>query len=74
MVLISLVLFCCSPAIKLVSKIDSLDTFVQEILHLCPMAPTAITRQSTEGFHIGSIGVVPAGTLITADMYHLYTM
>ncbi len=60
------------PTYEIVSEMDYLDMFIRETLRMFPIAPTAITRQSTEDFCIKDIGVVPAGTLIIVDMYNLH--
>ena len=60
------------PSYETVSEMDYLDMFIRETLRMFPIAPTAITRQSTEDFYIPSIGRVPSGTLVTVDMYSLH--
>ncbi|CAF2550533.1 unnamed protein product [Rotaria sp. Silwood2] len=60
------------PTYETVSEMDYLDMFIRETLRMFPIAPTAITRQSTDDFPIEGIGVVPAGTLITVDVYNLH--
>ena len=60
------------PTYETISEMDYLDMFIRETLRMFPIAPSAITRQSTEEFHIKGIGVIPAGTPITVDMYNLH--
>lgn len=60
------------PSYEIVSEMDYLDMFIRETLRMFPIAPSAITRQSTESFSIKDIGVLPSGTLITVDMYNLH--
>jgi thromboxane-A synthase len=60
------------PTYETVTEMEYLDMFIRETLRMYPIAPVAITRQSTEDFHIENIGVVPAGTPITVDMYNLH--
>ena len=57
---------------EIVSEMDYLDMFIRETLRMFPIAPSVITRQSTEDFSIKDFGTLPAGTLITVDMYNLH--
>jgi cytochrome P450 len=61
-----------APTYEIVSEMDYLDMFIRETLRMFPIAPSVITRQSTEDVCIKDIGVVPAGTLIIVDMYNLH--
>jgi cytochrome P450 len=60
------------PTYETVSEMDYLDMFIRETLRMFPIAPVAINRESAEDFHIKDIGVIPAGTVITVDMYNLH--
>jgi cytochrome P450 len=60
------------PTYEIVSEMDYLDMFIRETLRMFPIASGAINRQSNEDFCIKDMGVVPAGTLITVDMYNLH--
>ena len=60
------------PTYEVISDMDYLDMFIRETLRMYPIAPTVITRQSTEDFHIKDVGTVPAGTAITVDMYNVH--
>jgi thromboxane-A synthase len=60
------------PTYETVAEMDYLDMFIRETLRMFPIAPSAINRQSTEDFRIKDMGVVPAGTVITVDMYNLH--
>jgi thromboxane-A synthase len=60
------------PTYETVTEMEYLDMFIRETLRMYPIAPSAITRQSTEDFHIENIGVVPADTTITVDVYNLH--
>ena len=60
------------PTYEVISEMDYLDMFIRETLRMFPIAPTAINRQCAEEFHIENFGVVPAGTLITVDIYNLH--
>ncbi len=60
------------PSFEIVSAMDYLDMFIRETLRMFPIAPTAITRQSTEDFRIKDFGIIPAGTLVAVDMYNLH--
>ena len=60
------------PTYETVSNMDYLDMFIRETLRMFPIAPSIITLESTEDFHIKDIGAVPAGILITVDMYSLH--
>ncbi|CAF2209277.1 unnamed protein product [Rotaria magnacalcarata] len=60
------------PSYDTVSKMDYLDMFIREILRMYPIAPIVINRQSTEDFRIEHIGIIPAGTSITVDIYSLH--
>ncbi|CAF1346256.1 unnamed protein product, partial [Rotaria sordida] len=60
------------PTYETLFEMDYLDMFIRETLRMFPIAPSVITRLSTESFPIRDIGVLPAGTLITIDMYNLH--
>jgi thromboxane-A synthase len=60
------------PSYDMVSQMDYLDMFIRETLRMYPIAPVAINRLSTEDFHIKNLGVIPAGTCITVDIYRLH--
>ena len=60
------------PSYDTVSDMDYLDMFIRETLRMFPIAPSVVTRQSNEDFHIEGYGVLPAGTLVLADMYSLH--
>jgi thromboxane-A synthase len=60
------------PTYDIITKMDYLDMFIRETLRMFPIAPTVITRQSTEDFHIKGFGIVPAGIPISIDMYNVH--
>ncbi|CAF2401449.1 unnamed protein product [Rotaria sp. Silwood2] len=61
-----------NPSYDTISQMDYLDMFVRETLRMYPIAPIAINRQSAEDFHVKNIGIIPAGTSITVDIYRLH--
>lgn len=48
---------------------EYLDMFIREILRIFPIAPLVINRETVENFPIKDIGIIPAGTVVTVDMY-----
>jgi thromboxane-A synthase len=60
------------PTYETVSEMEYLDMFIRETLRMFPIAPFAINRETVEDFPIKDIGVIPAGTVITVDMYNLH--
>jgi cytochrome P450 len=60
------------PTYDTISNMDYLDIFIREVLRMFPIVPSPINRKSTEDFYIKGMGVVPAGTMITVDMYNLH--
>ena len=60
------------PTYETITAMDYLDMFIRETLRMFPIAPSVITRESIEDFYIKDMGVVPAGTLISVDMYSLH--
>ena len=60
------------PTYEVVSEMDYLDMFIRETLRMFPIAPSVITRLSTEDFYIKDIGIIPAGTLFAVDMHNLH--
>ncbi|CAF5054348.1 unnamed protein product, partial [Rotaria sp. Silwood1] len=57
------------PSYETISKMEYLDMFIREVLRMYPIVPIAINRQSTEDFHISHIGTIPAGIIVTVDIY-----
>jgi cytochrome P450 len=60
------------PTYETVSEMEYLDMFIRETLRMFPIAPLVINRETTEDFPIKDIGIIPAGTAITVDMYNLH--
>ena len=60
------------PTYETISAMDYLDMFIRETLRMFPIAPTVISRQSTEDVRIKDFGIIPAGTVVTVDMYNLH--
>ena len=60
------------PSYDDIGEMDYLDMFIRETLRMYPIAPTVITRQSTEEFRIPGFGTIPVGTRIALDMYQLH--
>jgi cytochrome P450 len=60
------------PSYDTVMQMDYLDMFIRETLRMYPIAPAGITRQNSEDFYINNIGIIPAGTTVTVDMYKLH--
>ncbi|CAF1341094.1 unnamed protein product [Rotaria sp. Silwood1] len=60
------------PTYETIFTMDYLDMFIRETLRMFPIAPMAISRQSTDSFCLKDFGAVPRGTLITVDMYNLH--
>ena len=60
------------PAYDTVMQMEYLDMFIRETLRMYPIVPIAITRQSVEDFDLKGIGTIPAGTIITTDIYKLH--
>ncbi|CAF3954626.1 unnamed protein product [Rotaria sp. Silwood1] len=60
------------PSYETISKMEYLDMFIREVLRMYPIAPIVINRESTEDFHINGIGTIPAGTIVTVDMYTIH--
>ncbi|CAF1486678.1 unnamed protein product, partial [Didymodactylos carnosus] len=58
--------------LEVLQKMEYLDWFIRETLRMYPIAPLVINRQSSEPFELKDIGVMPAGTRITIDMYALH--
>ncbi|CAF4773663.1 unnamed protein product, partial [Rotaria sp. Silwood2] len=61
-----------APSYETILKMEYLDMFIREVLRMYPIGPTAINRESTEDFHINGIGTIPAGTIVTVDMYTIH--
>ena len=49
-----------------------LDTFILETIRMLSVAPTVITRQSAEDFHIRDFGAVPVDMTMSVDICNLY--
>ncbi|CAF1169661.1 unnamed protein product [Rotaria sp. Silwood1] len=60
------------PSYETISKMEYLDMFIREVLRMYPIVPIAINRQSTEDFHISHIGTIPAGIIVTVDIYSVH--
>lgn len=60
------------PTYDIVNEMEYLDMFIRETLRMFPIAPSVITRKSTEDFHIKDMATIPAGTVITVDMFNLH--
>ncbi|CAF1488168.1 unnamed protein product [Rotaria sordida] len=60
------------PSYEMISKMDYLDMFIRETLRMYPIIPAVINRQSTKDFQIENIGTIPAGTIVSIDMYTLH--
>jgi cytochrome P450 len=60
------------PSYDTVMQMDYLDMFIRETLRMYPIAPAGLTRQNSEDFYINNIGIIPAGTTVTVDMYKLH--
>ncbi|CAF3078543.1 unnamed protein product [Rotaria sp. Silwood2] len=60
------------PSYETISKMEYLDMFIREVLRMYPIVPVAINRQSAEDFHISHFGTIPAGTIISVDMYSIH--
>ncbi|CAF1464990.1 unnamed protein product, partial [Rotaria sordida] len=46
--------------------------FIRETLRMYPIIPGVINRQSTKDFQIDNFGTIPAGTIVSIDMYTLH--
>ena len=60
------------PSYEEISNMDYLDMFIREVLRMFPIVPGVVTRTSADDFQVKGYGVLPAGTLIAADMYSLH--
>lgn len=57
---------------ELIADMDYLDMFIRETLRLYPIVPSVINRQNAKEFYIDRIGPIPAGTILTVDIYSLH--
>ncbi|CAF1139090.1 unnamed protein product [Rotaria sp. Silwood1] len=60
------------PTYEAILKMEYLDMFIREGLHMYPIVPVVINRQSTEDFHIRNVRTIPAGTIVTVDIYSVH--
>ncbi|CAF3598019.1 unnamed protein product [Rotaria sp. Silwood1] len=60
------------PTYETILKMEYLDMFIREVLRMYPIVPVVINRQSTEDFHISHVGTIPAGTIVTVDIYSVH--